>query len=193
MILSILIPTVPERKNLLNELIKEINFQINSEGLNKEIEICINDIPKGQITTGEKRNILLSWAVGEYVWFIDDDDWIYPGAIKIIYEALKNKPDCLAINGIISFDGNNSKKWYIAINNPYCADWSTGTEIYLRYPNHITPMKREYAVIVGFPSQSNFEDKAFADRLKELNLLKTEIKIDQPIYHYRYSSQNKLY
>lgn len=186
--LSILIPTVPSRFNFYTQLIEHINKQKT-----EDVEIISDTADVGVKTTGQKRNDLLNSARGEYVWFIDDDDWISDTAISDILEGIKSNPDSFAINGTYTENGQNLKQWFIAKDLEYCADWSTGKEVYLRPPNHITPMKKSIALQIGFPNKSNAEDYDFCMRLKESCLIKTEYKIDKPIYEYRYLSYNKLY
>jgi glycosyltransferase involved in cell wall biosynthesis len=193
MILSILIPTVPQRANLFLELHSEINNQLemcNAFGL---VEVISDDAPVGTKTTGQKRNDLIRSAQGDYVWFIDDDDMIMPNAIQNVLTALEQKPDALGINGIMTTDGTNKKEWYISKDLEYTADYSKGYEVYLRPTNHITPTKREIAKLIQFEDKSNFEDYAYCMELKNLGLIKTEVKISEPVYHYRYISTNKLY
>jgi len=193
MILSILIPTVPQRANLFLELHTEIMNQLelcNAFGL---VELVIDDAPVGSKTTGQKRNELIDKAQGEYVWFIDDDDMIMPNAIKNILTALEQKPDALAINGIMTTNGRDRRTWYISKDNDYFTDYSSGQEIYYRSTNHITPIKKEIAKSIKFEDKSNFEDYAYCMELKKFNLIKTEVKIDEPVYHYRYINYDKLY
>lgn len=193
MILSILIPTVPQRANLFLELHTEIMNQLelcNAFGL---VELVTDDSPVGSKTTGQKRNELIDKAQGEYVWFIDDDDMIMPNAIKNILTALEQKPDALAINGIMTTNGKDRRIWYISKDNDYFTDYSSGQEIYYRSTNHITPIKKEIAKTIKFEDKSNFEDYAYCMELKKFNLIKTEVKIEEPVYHYRYINYDKLY
>lgn len=193
MILSILIPTVPQRANLFLDLHSEINKQLELSNAFGLIEVISDNAPKGTKTTGQKRNDLLNAAQGEYVWFIDDDDMIMPNAIYNIITALEQKPDALAINGIMTTNGRDKKEWYISKNLEYTADWSKGYEIYLRPTNHITPTKRDIARLIKFEDKSNFEDYAYCMELKRLGLIKTEVEIKEPVYHYRYQDYDKLY
>lgn len=194
--LSILIPTLEQRHYQLGFLINEINLQRYANEAFDKVELLFDSdslTDPNRKTTGKKRNDLLQKAKGEYCWFVDDDDMIMANAIREILKGIEYNLDSFAINGIMTTDGADLKKWYIAKDNPYIADWSTGEEIYLRYPNHITPMKTDIARQIGFPDQSNFEDKEFADKLKASGLIKTEYKIETPVYHYQYSTTNKTY
>lgn len=177
--LSILIPTLPERQHYLNELLQCLIAQGNSE-----IEVLTDNRPRS-ITTGEKRNALLQRAKGLYSWFIDDDDLIMHGAINAIFKAFESEPDCLAINGIMTTNGKNAERWKIAIGNPY----EKVNGVYLRYPNHITPMKREIASQVKFQHITVQEDYKWATELKERGLLKTQVVVDTPVYHYRFRTK----
>ena len=43
---------------------------------------------------GKARNVGLKKAVGDYILFVDSDDWIYPDAIELLYSnAFKNNSD----------------------------------------------------------------------------------------------------
>jgi len=193
MILSILIPTIPERSELFHELLKNIYSQVDRCEAWAQVEVLYNEAGRGILTTGEKRNTLLQKADGKYFWFVDDDDRVLPGAMEAILKAAETDCDVMAINGMMTTEGRNEKQWFIALGNPYEARVVDGREIYLRYPNHITPMKTGLVRDIKFPNQSNFEDKAWADLVRASGRLKTETKIDIPVYHYRYSHFNKTY
>lgn len=193
MILSILIPTVPQRAKGFFDLHMNAIKQIYDCQRFSDVEVIYDFSPVGDKTTGEKRNNLLTKASGKYVWFIDDDDEISDTAITDILEAVKSDPDALAINGTMTTNGADEKRWFISKDLEYKADWIDGKEVYLRPTNHITPIKRDIALQVPFELKSNFEDYAYCMKLKELGLVKTEVKIEKPIYHYRYQNYDKLY
>ncbi|MGH3328938.1 MAG: bifunctional glycosyltransferase/CDP-glycerol:glycerophosphate glycerophosphotransferase [Streptomycetales bacterium] len=49
-----------------------------------------------KVGLGEDRNIGLERATGEYVWFVDSDDWLGDGALQAINDRLQEtKPDVL--------------------------------------------------------------------------------------------------
>ena len=66
--LSILIPSIDERKNLLAELMGALRPQKTD---NVEFLVMTDN---GQMSIGQKRNMLLGQSHGEYVAFVDDDD-----------------------------------------------------------------------------------------------------------------------
>jgi glycosyltransferase involved in cell wall biosynthesis len=181
--LSILIPTLPERKKYLNELLKNLRGQI---GDSKDVKIVIDDRGR-EVTTGTKRNDLISRATGDYVWQVDDDDYIYPDSISRILAAIEMKPDVIGINGYITTRGKDRVDFEIRLGNPYEAIERDGKPVYLRYPNHITPMKREFALMFKFPDVTWGEDYAWATELHNSGVLKTQIIIEPTIYHYRYA------
>lgn len=148
-----------------------------------EVEILIDYHETDYI--GKKRNTLLGWATGDYIVFIDDDDEIASCYVSKILNVINLVPeaDCIGINGIITTDGKNKQEWFISKDY---GRWFVRGNIYYRTPNHISPVKRELALKAGFPEVKFAEDYEYSMRL--LPLLKSEIKIHIPIYHYKYVS-----
>ncbi len=185
MILSILIPTLPNRRESFNSLKANIQAQLKNLGLLESVEIIEDSRPQ-PVTTGEKRNSLLHTASGMYIWFIDDDDEILPDAFASILQAMLKGPDVIGINGYMTTNGTNRVDWEIRLGHPYKAVQKDGKEYYLRHPNHITPMRREHAIQVQFPNKNQREDYEWAVAMLNTGLLKTQEIIDTPIYHYKF-------
>jgi glycosyltransferase involved in cell wall biosynthesis len=181
--LSILICTIPERKELFNSLYEKINFQIG----NNSVQIIYDDAPKGTITIGAKRNKLLNQALGEYVVFIDDDDDIAFDYVDSILSAIDKAPDCIGFKVLCNMDG---KKEIAASSMKY--DWTDNVDgfRYVRSIYHKTPVKREIALKCMFPDKSYSEDYEYSMRLKPH--LKSEIFIDKFLYIYRYKYENPI-
>lgn len=190
MTLSILIRSIIGREESLNALLDNLNLQIKSNRFTDIVEVLVN-VDNKEITSGAKANILLQQAKGEYIVFIDDDDEVPTYYVREIIRATYTKPDCIATNGTYTIDGRNEIQWFLSKDFDDCDDWSTGVLSYKRRTNHISPVKRELALLAMFPDKSNAEDKAYSEKL--IKHLKTEVKIDPPMYHYKYRTQNKSY
>jgi len=175
--LSILICTTYARDEVIKPLLANIKAQF---GYN--IELLINHNETDNV--GKKRNVLLQEAKGKYVVFVDSDDEISYNYVSLIIEACKSDADCIGINGTITTNGTDERKWFIS--KEY-GSWHFRDNIYYRTPNHISPVKRELALLAGFPEISHGEDFAYSMAL--LPFLKTETIIEQPIYHYRYDNR----
>ena len=187
MLISILICSLTSRRDKLEALIKELLYQRND---NEQIEILTN-VDNKQKSTGRKRQELLMQAKGEYIIFIDDDDWIESYYIEELLKAAESDADCFAINGWITTNGRNKMQWFLSKYNDNVTKFKNGTPYYLRKTNHITGVKRELALKAGFPDKSNAEDKYYSDRVAPL--CKTEYKIEKPMYQYKFITTNKEY
>lgn len=55
----------------------------------------------------ETRNAGLREAVGEYIWFIDNDDRIFKDILPVLYDWAKGEDVDMLIFGSVSFNGNN--------------------------------------------------------------------------------------
>lgn len=191
MLLSILIPTLPERKTMLDGLINEIMAQC-SDVPAQTVEVLTDNRPRGSVTTGQKRNDLLGRAIGTYSWFIDDDDMILPHSIPAILHACSTSgADVICIDGYMTTDNKPDTRvdFEMRIGHPYKSETRNGGEIYLRPPNHLCPMLRTIAMQVPFVNKNQQEDYDFCMRLQKLRLLKSQSIIVTPVYHYRYISK----
>lgn len=170
---------------MLATLLRELYNQINQLGVSDKVEVLV-EIDDRQITTGAKRNLLIKKATGEYVVFADDDDFLYPYYVSEILKALESKPDAVAMNGIITTNGGKPEKWFISKDNEYVTKIIGGERQYFRFHNHLSPVKRQIAKNFPFPDKSYGEDYEYALALHQSGWIKTETKIDKPMYHYRY-------
>lgn len=180
--LSILVCTLPERQHYLARILRILEPQAKGH----PVEILTDDRAR-PMPIGEKRNALLQRAAGDYVAFVDDDDRVSPLYVRRIIHAIRNRPDCVGLKGIIQFDGKNAKPFVHTIQ---CKEWCEKDGTYWRYPNHLNPIKRELAMKVGFPANSSFgEDRAFSDRVK--GMLTTEEMVNETLYWYDFRAEKK--
>lgn len=177
--LSVLICHLPERENFLKLLLSRLQPQ----AIDVPVEIITADHPRGVISIGEKRNILVNESKGEYVCFIDDDDLISGNYVSNVLRATKNNPDCVGINGKYLVRGKPEWTFRHSITvERWCKD--KARRIYYRTPNHLNPIKRELVIQCPFPDKQFGEDKDFSDAIKPF--LKTEFFVELPIYYYIY-------
>jgi glycosyltransferase involved in cell wall biosynthesis len=187
--LSILICTIPERREQFKQLVNELRGQ--GRQFIGEAEVVYNDSPKGSMTIGAKRNKLLNEALGEYSVFIDDDDKVAPDYIETVLRALESKPDCVGYWENVIMDGRQErslfsikcKRWQV--NNPPIDGFN-----YYRTPFAKTPIKTELCKQVMYRDMNFGEDVDFADRIYPL--LKHEVLIEKEMYFYSYTSGQSI-
>ena len=189
MTLSILIPSTFDREKVLFGLLKIIYDQILEEGLYHRMEI-ITDVDDGTLSIGKKRNMLLQRAKGRYIVYIDSDDEVPHYYISEIFKAIDQNPDVIGFDGFMTTDGINRENFKISKGLPYTTIWdSFGRKEYLRFDNHLSPIKREIALQIGFKDMRFQEDYDYAKRLKESGLIKDEVYINRDMYHYKFNSK----
>ena len=161
------------------------NLEMQRELFKDEVEILVRS-DNGEVTTGEKRNWLYQNAKGKYVCSVDDDDSVPDYYIEEILRALKPNPDAVAMNGTITTNGKFERKWFISKNNPYTETRQQGEIVYLRFHNHLSPVRKSIATKFPFPDKSMAEDYEFALAMHKSGLIKTETIIKKPMYHYKF-------
>jgi len=175
--LSILIPSLNSRKDKLQELQDSLRPQKKD---NVEYIVLSDD---GQMSIGQKRNMLLMQSHGEYVSFVDDDDMVPSDYVDRIVSAVsKGNPDCTSLTGRIVFSDGYSRPFIHSLRYDKWVDDHEG-KVYYRPPNHLNAIKRELAVQVGFPQVNLGEDRYFSHHIRPL--LKKESWIDGELYEYR--------
>jgi glycosyltransferase involved in cell wall biosynthesis len=188
-VLSILIPSTFDRKEMLDGLLADLGSQIYICGANDRVEV-LTEVDNREMSTGAKRNLLLQKAKGEYVVFVDSDDEVSEWYVLEILKAVIDRPDAVGLNGTMTTNGGNEQKWFISKDLPYrtCRD-EQGAEYFTRYNNHLSPIRKSIAVEIGFPNLYTFEDFDYAKRLHESGLVKTEVVVVKPLYHYKFQTK----
>lgn len=186
MILSILICTLPQpdRVASLARLMEILGPQVDG----KPVEILTDDRPKatepGGCSVGVKRQSLLERAQGKYVCFIDDDDEVAEDYIDRILDAASHDPDVIGFKLRCHFKGGP----FTAVHSIRYG-WAENVDghRYVRSPHHLTPVKREIALQVGFADKFTGEDHEYSRGL--VGKLTSEIFIDRHLYDYLYVEQ----
>jgi hypothetical protein len=179
---SILICSLYKRKHYLKRLENILNKQLHND-----IEI-IYAVDNGEMSIGDKRNKLLNSTHdnSEFLAFIDDDDLVSENYVSIILNALYQCPDVVGMMGIMTTDGRNPKTF---IHSMQYDHWYESGGIYYRMPNHLNPVRKEYALATKFPLINSGEDHDYSNRMFNLLKGKKEIYIPEPIYFYDYRTR----
>lgn len=178
-VLSILICSLDERKEDLQRLVSVLKPQLNAQ---TEVKLCIDN---KESTTGAKRNKLLESAAGKYVVFIDDDDLVSEDYVSEILQASNYNPDAIVFKGYMTTNGTNKKKFELSKDFPYV----TQNDVYLRYPNHIVPIRSTIAKKFKFPDKVYGEDYEWATQIHKSKLIQSEVKIDKQLYYYLHKTK----
>ncbi|QKE75476.1 glycosyltransferase family 2 protein [Arthrobacter citreus] len=176
-VLSILIPTVPERMDYLKRIVNELENQCKAYPV--EILVLLENKKR---TTGEKRNVLIEQAKGEYVVFIDDDDRITSNYIELLCQAIRETPkvDCIVFDVLVNFNNQYSKIC------KYGKEFEHGEDdnYYYRKPNHLMCYSKQIASSHKFLNISFGEDDEWGRRVS--NDIKNQKRIDSILYYYDY-------
>lgn len=127
--LSIIIPVFNSERYLrqclnsvIDQSLKEIEVIVVNDGSNDSslnvikdaadrdprIKIINNEKPSGN--PGTPRNQAIAFAKGEYIGFVDSDDWIEPEMFEKMYmKAIEEYYDIVILNGFINETGNISE------------------------------------------------------------------------------------
>ncbi len=180
--LSLLICTIEGREHYLERLVSRLKPQVTNE-----VEVLVAKDNK-EIPIGKKRNDLIEQATGEYIAFIDDDDWIAEDYVSTILKATDSKPDVVGFNSVIIFNGEMPRRVEITLKH---TNWShkmgkinnqEHPVIYYRCPNHLSPIKKTIAKSINFPEIADQEDRYYS--LIIPTFAKTEVYIDKYLYFY---------
>jgi glycosyltransferase involved in cell wall biosynthesis len=196
LVLSILIATTVDRRDVFYPLLDEFERQVKEHKLEDKVEICYMEDNK-ELTIGSKRNNLINMSRGEWIVFFDSDDMPIDYYVPLIVQKLEeHRPDCIGFK--IKMTTNGEKPQICDHSLRHAAEgWQTNKKgfDYIRNVTHFNPVRRSYAIRVGFPEVRYGEDKVYSDKITKL--CKTEYYLDIPyLFEYRYSNaveHNKKY
>ena len=157
-----------------------------------EVEI-ITASDEGETPIGAKRNALIVNANGEYITFVDDDDVVSEDYVELVLKAIEDKPDVVGIHLLHFEDGVHRGLTYHSLKYDHWWDEvnkdNPQLKNYYRNPNHLNPVRKEYAVRTMFPEINMGEDKQYSMGI--LRYLKTESYIPNPIYTYLFRTRKE--
>lgn len=178
MILSVLIPSVPSRLRFGGAFVFEKLCDM-VEGLNVEV-LMLTDNKKRSV--GMKRQALLEAAHGDYIAFVDDDDWVAGTYAEDLARATTLQRDLIIFDSFVEINHGPQVYCDHDMRNPNEQYNPAG---FKRAPWHIHAWRRELAQAVRFQDRNNGEDWPWCEEV--LKSVKTSVKIPKALYYYRYS------
>lgn len=159
--------------------------ELKKQAQGKPVEILYEEDNK-QISVGKKRQNLLLRSQGTYISYFDSDDFPIQDYVDIVLEALSSEPDCVGF--LVRMTTNNTKEQVCCHSLRY-SEWKTEVDgyDYVRNVTHFNMCRRDLAIKVGFIDKRYGEDIIYANAVTKL--CKTEVFINKPIFHYRYSNK----
>lgn len=178
--LSILICSVDteERQIKLKKLINELHRQISKNFAEEVIEIII-DTDNMEKSVGKKRNDLIEKAQGEFICFIDDDDFVSENYLSTILHHLNSGIDILLIAIEHIENGINKPK---IIPSLYIDNLNTGEAVLKTNHFHLCPHKKSIAKNVLFECINFAEDMMYSQKM--VRHIINSHTIYEPIYIY---------
>lgn len=169
MTLSILIATVPSRKKLVQKLLTKLEKL--TEGYDDIQILCLYD--NKSVTTGTKRNKLMSIADSAYVCYVDDDYMVSDNYIEEIYPLLKPiQYDLISFNIHYTDDVGGDKTY----------DFSDP-----QYPPTHAHVWRRESLIRPFPDIQTGEDRQWM--IENSPVHREVYHIPKTLYTYRFSTK----
>lgn len=193
-VLSILIPTIPERVEMFTKLYNDLHFQLEymqtfhpSLG---EIEILVDDSKRfldGGISIGEKRQSLVQRAEGKYLCFLDDDESIAPHYLETLVRMCSSNADVMGFRAIVklkTFWALVEMRFEYKHNEQISPDFTIR-----RPPWHMCPVKSVYAKLQQFKKLNDAEDFEWMSRV--LGMCKSSIFTDRILFQYNHGDHSE--
>ena len=139
--LSIVVPVYNTEKylkrcmdSIINQTLKEIEIIIIDDGSKEECALLCDELSKTDSRIkvvhkqngglGFARNSGIEVATGEYIGFVDSDDYIEPQMYESLYNAAKKNDADIAISGICFVGGNMFSQSGDCIKKPYFNEYT---------------------------------------------------------------------
>lgn len=193
-ILSILIPTIPERVEMFTRLIGELNRQVNYVNDNHpslgRIEILVDTgrrFLEGGLSIGKKRDTLVKRAQGKYLCFLDDDERISPNYLETILRLCKYDADVVTFR---NFSRLENFWMLVDMSLKYHTNDQASPEFMIRRRAwHICPVRSIFAKLYSFPDTNYSEDWEWFEKV--LKHCTTEAKTDAILHEYHHGKHSE--
>ena len=186
--LSILICSVDveERQIKLKKLISELNNQISKNYAEEIVEIIV-DTDNMQKSVGQKRNDLIEKSQGEFICFIDDDDFVSDNYLSKILYQLNSTIDILLIcinhieNGVATTN---------IMPSLFTDNLKTNEVVFKTNHFHLCPHKKSIAKKVLFEYVNFAEDVLYSKKM--ISYINNYHSVLEPIYIYNDNLEKSL-
>ena len=194
-VFSVLILSIPERSQKLKRIFMKLDAQVSQLNDPKSVElVCLLDNRVRSIS--DKRNALLSYAKGQFIAFLDDDDDISEDYITEITNTIKSDPDVdvVTFNQKCSINGKRLAVTF-GLNNPHeglILEKSGNFKSIKRPPYHICGWNRKIAQSEKFKPVFDSNGQSCEDIDWCIRLYPKSQKsrhINKVLHFYHYSSE----
>lgn len=131
------------------------------------------------MSLGANRQAMIEEAAGEYVSFVDDDDLVAEDYVSSILPLLDGV-DYIGFQLQLYMDGIERGATFHSLQHN---GWYENGGSFYRDFSHLNPIRRELALQAPFEG-SGGEDTRWADRIRGLQIVKTEHYVPKIMYHY---------
>ena len=170
---------------LVNDGTPDRSMEVANEIISKEKNVkIINQKNQG---LSAARNAGLNVANGEYVWFVDSDDWLLPNALDDVIEAIAEYPTADVLSTILLDYIEDTKETYQEYY-PKVFDLSGKTYLKLRYKQGASQrfiFKKQFLVKNNLTFSPNILHEDGLLGYKMLYLAEKVIILEKPVYVYR--------
>jgi hypothetical protein len=207
---SILVPTLGERRALFERLLDGLMPQVARQDGRVQVVAWHNN---GRPSLPEIRQRMVLAAETEYVSFVDDDDLVAPDYVAEVAGALDAAIVPCTCRALTEGGGHSHGCRYwrpdyvgfqlqcysnghptgIAHHSLAFTRWRNMPGRYERDISHINPMRTSIARRADFRTTraGGAEDRAWADQLRRMRALRTEVVIPRILYHYLHVTPDK--
>jgi len=199
-LVSVLIPTLIERREVFNKMIDKLYKQIEAGNYQKKIEI-VSICDDRSVKLCDKRNMLQNLSNGKYFLHLDDDDELDDHFCQSVVEHIEKDlpvlyteaPDCIGFNQLARVKGNR----FIVIPhiqhdfnlNP--APKKNGYPAYYRFPWQYCLWNEKYKKIYRTDVDTNArEDQNWLKKVI-LEYPKHMSYIDRVLHYYNFDDPSK--
>jgi hypothetical protein len=194
MMLSILIPTTPDRHEMFTSLYNELHRQLQyCETFHPSlgnVEILVDDSIKfleGGLSIGKKREALMMRAQSKYLCFVDDDDLISANYLETILRLCQNDTDLVTFR---SFCMLKSFWSVVDMSLKYPTNDQMNPDFIIRRkPWHVCAIRSVYAKMHKFDDISYGEDWNWFEKV--LQYCTTESHTDAILHMYRHGDHSQ--